>query len=307
MTKQNGEKLTDKGFVAGGTAYTLAAVFSITLSFLYSIIITVASKLSGVSVNEITAKNGVIILSFFIGSLSVILAVLAVALKAKLSVKSHIPERAEDKFVYIPLALITFGFLFGLAEANNLFVSLLEKLGLNYPSVTLPEKSPLNVILTIFFVCVIPPLAEETLFRGVILNSLKGFNAFASAAISAAAFSLFHMSPAQTVYQFIVGFLYALIACKSKSTLPTIISHVINNLYIVLNYYFWGFAPTGGVKIALTAAGAVALIAGVLTLTLFRKKECAKDESLFKCSKLSVKNMILGFIICGVMWIVGLF
>ena len=60
MAKQNGEKLTDKGFVAGGTAYTLAAVFSITLSFLYSIIITVASKLSGVSVNEITAKNGVI-------------------------------------------------------------------------------------------------------------------------------------------------------------------------------------------------------------------------------------------------------
>ena len=200
MAKQNGENSANKSFFTGGTAYTLAAVFSITLSFLYSIIITVASKSSGASINEITAKNGVIILSFFIGSLSVILAILAFKIKTKQPIRSLTLKKAEDKFVYIPLALITFGFMFGLAEANNRFVSLLEKLGLNYPSVTLPEKSPLNVILTVIFVCVIPPLAEETLFRGVVLNSLKGFNMYAMAAISAAAFSLFHMSPAQTGY-----------------------------------------------------------------------------------------------------------
>lgn len=305
MNKNQPEKSGAVLTKSGGTAFTLAVVFSITLSFLYSLIITLVSKQSGLNVNEITSKNGVIILSFFLGSLSVICALFATFLRAKIPFKTLMPEKTEDKFVYLPLALITFGFMFGLAEANNVFVSFLNKLGLNYGAVILPEKSPVNVILTIVFVCVIPPLAEEALFRGVLLNSLKGFGVWGAAGISAAAFSLFHMSPAQTVYQFMVGFLYALVARKAKSYLPTAVSHIINNLYVVLNYYFWGFAPAGAAKIVLTACALVSLLAGVMLL-IFVRPEKGGDGDL-NDSKTALKNMILGFIVCGVMWIIGLF
>lgn len=304
MAKNQTEKSANIFAKTGGTAYTIAAVFSITFSFLYSLIITLVSKQSGLAVSEITAKSGVIILSFFLGSLSVIAALAVIFLRAKIPFDGLTLKKADGKFVYIPLALITFGFMFGLAEANNLFVSFLNKIGFNYQSVVLPEKSPANVILTVIFVCVIPPLAEEALFRGVLLDSLKGFGVWAAAVISAAAFSLFHMSPAQTVYQFIVGFLYALIARKAKSCLPTVISHVINNLYIVLNYYFWGFAPAGAAKIILTAAALVSLAAGVLLLAFYHP-ENGVDRNCD--SKTAVKEMTLGFIVCGVMWIIGLF
>ena len=305
MTKNKNELEANNFYKTGGTAFTLAVVFSITLSFAYSLIITVAAKAGGESVSEITAKNGVIILSFFLGSLSVILALFATAIKAKVHVKSLLPAKPKDKFVYIPLALITFGFMFGLAEANELFVSFLNKLGLSSQSVTLPEKSPLFVALTVIFVCVVPPLAEETLFRGVLLNSLKGFGVYAAAAVSAAAFSLFHMSPAQTIYQFAVGYLYALIALKAKSYAPTIFSHAINNLYIVLNYYFWGFEPAGAAKIILTAAGLASLVAGVALLIFVRPEKGEERDTA--SAKAAVKNMILGFIVCGVMWIIALF
>lgn len=307
MTKLKTKKNTSINLISGGEAYALAALFSIALSLVYSIVVTIAAKILGVSVNEVTAKNGVIILSFFLGSLSVIFALFVMALRGKFPIKSLLFKKAEDRFIYIPLALITFGCMFGLSEANNLFVSFLGKIGFNYPSVILPERSVLMVGLTIVFVCVIPPIVEEVLFRGAVLNSLRGFNAWIAAVISAAAFSVFHMSPAQTVYQFIVGLLYALIAYKAKSWVPTAISHTINNLYIVLNHYFWGFIPTGGVKIFLTAMGAVSLIIGIILLLFFRKENYVRDELAVKNSKLSAKNMILGFVICGVMWIVGLF
>jgi uncharacterized membrane protein YidH (DUF202 family) len=200
------------------------------------------------------------------------------------------------------MLVITFGMIFGLSELNNYFVTFLENLGFSLSEVTLPEMTFLNVTLVIIFVCVLPAFFEEIAFRGIILGGLKNGGKIFAILVSGAIFSLFHMSPLQTVYQFIVGVLYALIVLNGGDYTLTFISHFINNLFIVLNYYFIGFYPTGIVKIILTIVGVISLALGVL-LILKNDKKYEKTESI----KNFISGVPIGVIVCVFIWIAGLF
>ncbi|MGN1052451.1 MAG: lysostaphin resistance A-like protein, partial [Candidatus Scatosoma sp.] len=81
---------------------------------------------------------------------------------------------------------------------------------------------------------VLPAFLEELFFRGILLDGMKNFGTVAAVFYGAALFSLYHQSPAQTVYQFICGACFALIALRSGSILPTMVSHFINNAAIVI-------------------------------------------------------------------------
>ena len=211
------------------------------------------------------------------------------------------PKKSDNKAV-LAMLLITFGMMFGLSELNNIFVNFLESLGFTLSEITLPQRSFLNVVLVVVFVCITPAFFEEIIFRGVILGGLKNGGKIFAILVSGAVFSIFHMSPLQTVYQFIVGVLYALIVLNGGDWTLTFISHFINNLFIVLNYYFIGFYPTGIVKIILTIVGVISLAVGIL-LILKNNVKCEQSES----KKNFITGIPIGVIVCVFMWIAGLF
>ena len=114
-------------------------------------------------------------------------------------------------------------------------------------------------------------------------------------------FSLFHMSAQQTIYQFIVGALYAFIVLRGGSWCLTAISHLANNLFIVLNYYFLSFYPTGAFKYSLIVLG-LALLAFGVYLLLKNKKEIKILES----KREAFLGVPIGFIACSLVWVFGL-
>ena len=63
---------------------------------------------------------------------------------------------------------------------------------------------------------------------------MKKFGNVAAVLASAGLFALYHQSPAQTIYQFICGACFALIALRSGSILPTVVSHFVNNALILI-------------------------------------------------------------------------
>ncbi len=241
------------------------------------------------------------VLAYLPAPLSVVLLVPILSFRKRENILSVLTPKKPKNIYVLAMLLITVGMTFGLSEVNSVFVNFLSKLGLTVSEATLPNKTPLNVILVIVFVCVFPSFFEEIAFRGIILNGLKNGGKWFAVLVSGALFSLFHMSPAQTVYQFIVGVLYALIVLGGGDWTLTFISHFINNLFIVLNYYFIKFYPTGALKIILTVLGLICLACGVLIL-LKNSEKIDKTEN----KKNYLKSFPIGLIVCVFMWIVGL-
>ena len=112
------------------------------------------------------------------------------------------------------------------------YEALLEQLGWGTSSeIYLPFNA--NGIGIAFFAitaAVVAPIAEETFFRGFMLQGISKRLRFAWAAIiSAAIFSLAHLSPSGLVPIFILGLMLAWLYNKTQSIWPCIIVHCAYN------------------------------------------------------------------------------
>ncbi len=74
------------------------------------------------------------------------------------------------------------------------------------------------------------PVMEETLFRGIILESVRSrFGTLRAIMISAAVFGLIHIIPQQVINAFLVGIVLGFIYVRTQSLVSVIILHAINN------------------------------------------------------------------------------
>ncbi len=84
--------------------------------------------------------------------------------------------------------------------------------------------------LGIFAVSVLGPILEEMLFRGAITRELlKRYKPQHAILFSGLIFGLFHINPAQVVPAMLIGFVLAWLYWRTKSIIPGIIIHIINN------------------------------------------------------------------------------
>lgn len=246
------------------------------------------------------------LLGYICTPISVILGVYLYGRVEKYNFFSELKLKKCSLRVWIAGLLITFGTLFGLSELNNIFLSFLQKFGYNAPPITLPEKSVLNVSMVIIFVCLTPAIFEEILMRGLITKGLIGAGKVFAVLVSGAMFSLFHMSPQQTIYQFIVGVLYSLIIVSGGDYIITLTSHFINNLFIVLNEYFWKFNPSFELKTTLLILGLISLGVGVFLLLFKNKNKDANIDDMILMRKSFISKPSWGIIICIVFWVSNL-
>jgi membrane protease YdiL (CAAX protease family) len=67
------------------------------------------------------------------------------------------------------------------------------------------EGDPTHIVVTVFLGCVAAPLVEETLFRGLLLESLRPRGKLVAILVSAGAFAVWHFMPASLVYYAALG------------------------------------------------------------------------------------------------------
>jgi len=124
---------------------------------------------------------------------------------------------------------------------------LITAIGLKVPTANVILNTPLDYILSIFALALIPAVFEELVFRGLILNDLDECNTILSCVAVGVIFALFHGSLVQFFYQFIYGVALCFLTLKSKSVLPAIITHFINNFAVLtftfFNVYIDFFSP----------------------------------------------------------------
>ena len=123
--------------------------------------------------------------------------------------------------------------------------------------------------------------------------------------IVAALFALYHLSPAKTAYQFVVGALFSLVFIKTKSVVPTIAVHFLNNLIIILNEYY-------GVLSFYESNVALFSVIGALSLFLALALIFTDGEKIapVKKEERNVQGFILGglvgLVLAVAVWIAGL-
>ena len=84
--------------------------------------------------------------------------------------------------------------------------------------------------LGIFAVSVLGPILEEMLFRGAITRELlKQYKPTHAILFSGMIFGLFHINPAQILPAMLIGFVLAWLYWRTKSIVPGIVIHIINN------------------------------------------------------------------------------
>ena len=79
-------------------------------------------------------------------------------------------------------------------------------------------------------IAVLPALAEEIVFRGVLARSLATQKRLPVAiVISSAVFGIYHIVPAQMAATFLLGCLLSLMTLRARSIVPAVIAHFLNN------------------------------------------------------------------------------
>jgi membrane protease YdiL (CAAX protease family) len=90
-------------------------------------------------------------------------------------------------------------------------------------------------VATIAAIAVLPALAEEIVFRGVLARSLANHKRLPVAIVlSSAVFGIYHVLPAQAVATFMLGCLLALLTLRARSIVPAIVAHFLNNAIAII-------------------------------------------------------------------------
>lgn len=131
--------------------------------------------------------------------------------------------------------------------------------------------------LGILAIAIIGPILEEMLFRGAVTTELlKKYSPKKAIFFSALIFGIFHINPAQVLNAFLLGLLLAWVFYKTRSLIPGILIHILNNS---LSVYFTQAYPEvdtfadlmGVVPYSICLALAVLLLA--LSIWMLQKKE----------------------------------
>ena len=111
---------------------------------------------------------------------------------------------------------------------SSVWSSLLSLIGYKFSSGA-SDYSVVNFILGIVLTAILPAICEETTHRGLVMNGMKKNGAIRAIVLTGLLFGLLHFNMVQFGYAFLVGMLLCLVTMISKSIIPAMIMHFLNN------------------------------------------------------------------------------
>lgn len=277
-----------------------------TASTLLLLVCSLVFSLAVVGNDAFLSSDGYLYCSFILPQLCFAFALAFVYLRAKPQIRTLLTsQKCAGKYFVIAI-LLQIG-LFGLSEVNALFLEWLGGFGYVDGGIRLPSLDGFGFVGVLFVVAVLPALFEETVFRGVLLNGLRTFGTLGAVLLSGALFALYHQNPAQTLYQFCCGAVFAFVAIRSGSILPTVVSHFINNAVVLCLTKFGVTAISGTAQIVVYIVAFISLVVAFTWLFVFDKQPKKKTETVKGEKKDFFLRALIGVLVCAVSWLSVLF
>lgn len=289
---------------ASGAAYSLSAILSILSSFVFVIVIGAF----GLAQEGYGESDWFLYSSFLLPQLCFFALTVVFIKSGKLATREIF---VMPKARYFILAIVLQIGLLSLSELNAWFLELLKVVGYESDGVSVPSLEGFGFLGVLFVVAVLPALFEEIFFRGILLKGLKGFGEIFAVLVCGALFSLYHKNPSQTVYQFVCGAAFALVAIRSGSILPTALSHFLNNAWIItMTKFNW---TLDAIYLPFLIISIVCLLVSAAYLLFIDKKakKLPTEAEVTQENKNARKEFFLyasvGIALCALTWLVTLF
>ena len=156
--------------------------------------------------------------------------------------------QAEDLRLLWPMPwspLFCLSLFLGVANAANLFGSLLARLlGTSGGGQSLPAGGS-ALLVSFLSLCVIPALLEELFFRGALQGLMRPSGSAAAIFGPALLFALLHLDLAQGITAFVCGVFLGWLTERTGSILPGMLLHLVNNAIAFTVAYLQLYAPRG--------------------------------------------------------------
>lgn len=153
------------------------------------------------------------------------------------------------------LPLIAIATILVFLPLANAWSAFLGVIGYHGAEVSMPSFSNAGIyFLALFVMAIMPAIGEEIFMRGTVFPGLATRNVWFGVLMSGLFFSLMHANPVQTVHQFGLGVVLALVVALSGSIWASVIIHFFNNfisitltaylpqvdaIYVKLGYFNW--------------------------------------------------------------------
>lgn len=211
---------------------------------------------------------------------SLVITVLIACLAMKINFSQML--RPEKK--HVKQAAVWFPACMAVNSAVSVIVSFftvyMGEMGITVPQSDMSLSNPgtLVVAMQVLYVIIIGPIAEEFIYRGIILTLLKPFGKWLAVFTSALIFGLMHGNIPQAVSAFAGAIVFGLVAIKCNSIIPTIIIHIANNFFAsypdfskVYNLPMWIYY---GIMIAFMLAGVYVIFTRISELKIKDEPTC---------------------------------
>ena len=144
------------------------------------------------------------------------------------------------------LIVLCFSLQFAAGILATVIQTILQAAGLRsaLPNISATNSFGANIILS-FYVCLLGPVLEELLYRGVLLQSMRKYNERFAIFLSALIFGLMHQNYQQFILGFLLGIPLAIVTIKYNSIIPSIFTHIfVNTSQMLMLYAMQYFAPS---------------------------------------------------------------
>ncbi len=280
-----------------GKAFTVLLVCMLAASVLLSLVMTAAKV-------EEPYPNWFLYVQYLFSAAASVGVIVWYFVRSKKSLLAVVKKQRCAPKYYLLAITLQIGLL-SLAELNTLFMELLQKLGLSVVEPTIPSLDGFGFVGALLTIAVLMVLVEEMVFRGILLDGAKVFGTAGAALLCGGLFALYHQNPVQTIYQFVCGVAFALVAIRARSILPTVLSHFINNaLVLTLTKYDVQILPTP-VYITMLCISIPCLVGSLVYVIFLDKGE--KKEKKTGTKKEFLFGALIGIALCAVTWISALF
>ena len=237
ITKVRGVKGAASWCALAAIGYLAArALFDVLLSFLMGLRVEGASLANPIGFSQTEAG----VLSMLASAAAILVPVLLLLRLTRL--------QAEDLRLLWPMPwspLFCLSLFLGVANAANLFGSLLARLlGTSGGGQSLPAGGS-ALLVSFLSLCVIPALLEELFFRGALQGLMRPSGSAAAIFGPALLFALLHLDLAQGITAFVCGVFLGWLTERTGSILPGMLLHLVNNTIAFTVAYLQLYAPRG--------------------------------------------------------------
>lgn len=176
-----------------------------------------------------------------------IITILAAIFYCKRKTKIQLPRSIYNLNCSLKELGKYFVLMTGFSMVAILFINIVSSIFTMITHLDIPQAdfsfdfSSLSGWLFLCYVCLVGPIFEEVLFRGVILRTLNRYNRYFAIIASALIFGLFHLYLEQGAHAFVLGLVLAYVSLKTDSLMVPILLHIFHNTLTTITSFSLSF------------------------------------------------------------------